>query len=78
MQYCNSMNNFLSIRCAVCGKTGKRSDKFSTHLSKHLVDIQKYPFMCMTCERGFARDDLLEVHMRYYHGNGKQFIISNR
>lgn len=33
--------------------------------------------MCMICERGFARDDLLEVHMRYYHENGKHLLITH-
>lgn len=71
----NLLNAIYACRCAVCGKTGKRCDKFKTHLSKHLIDIQKYPYMCTICEKGFARDDLLDVHMRYYHTNGNSIHI---
>lgn len=54
------------FRCCVCGKIGKKKEQFYKHLSRHV----EHPHYCQLCNTFFARDDLLDVHTRYYHGPG--------
>lgn len=39
-----------------------------THISKHLIEIQKYPHMCLNCNKGFAKVESLNAHYKYHHG----------
>lgn len=52
----------------------KNIENLRQHITKHLINFEKYPYMCRFCKgRGFSKLNLLEVHLKYQHDVGMCF-----
>ncbi|KAJ8664284.1 hypothetical protein QAD02_005946 [Eretmocerus hayati] len=59
-----------SFSCVICGKSFKKSQVLSNHMSTH---THERPFECKTCGKSFKRKDYLKVHSRI-HITEKPFL----
>ncbi|KAG4072165.1 hypothetical protein HA402_015664 [Bradysia odoriphaga] len=57
------------LRCEACGKIISDSvEKMLSHLQRHIDELEKNPFKCKDCNKGFAQEVFMVLHRRYVHG----------
>lgn len=45
-----------------------------SHLQRHISELEKNPYKCKECNKGFAQDVFMILHRRYVHGIGITII----